>query len=220
MALARAGMLSALALVMRTFSTLTAATLSCVAVSAWTPSALAQTTEVTTVPGSPPVVTTTTTTPPPPPHVVDVTTVTSAPVASDPVVRDTHERYMPNRYLLASGLLVFGIPYTASVIVAATSGNPGDQHLYLPIVGPWLDIARRPGCPAANVDCDTETSNKVFLGIDGVLQGLGTLQFIWAFLRPEHEVFTTVAATRYPPKMTFLPAHVASGYGLTMHAEF
>jgi hypothetical protein len=159
--------------------------------------------------------------PAPAPAVVGTATTTSAPVASDPVQRETREEgYVPNRYLLTTGLVLWGASYTGSIIVAAQSSNPADQHLYVPIVGPWIDLANRGGCPVGNASCDTETTNKVLLVADGVFQAIGTINVIWGFLRPEHREVTTVAATKYTPAITFEPSAVASGYGLAAFGKF
>ena len=60
----------------------------------------------------------------------------------------------------------------------------------------------------------------MLLVADGVLQAVGTLEVLWGFLRPEHREITTVAATRYTPKITFSPSSVASGYGVSALAQF
>jgi hypothetical protein len=85
----------------------------------------------------------------------------------------------PNWMLLSSGLIVFGGTYTASIVVASTSGHAGDQGLYAPLVGPWLDIANR--CP---IRCDDETGRKVLLGFDGVFQAIGALSIVGSFVFP------------------------------------
>jgi hypothetical protein len=185
------------------------------------------TTDVTTPP--PPTTQTTVTTPapppPPPPPTVIVQTpqpVVGATTTSSGAVRreEREEGYMPNRYLLTTGLILWGVPYLTGVVVAAQSSNTADQHLYVPIVGPWVDLGQRGSCPVSSNDCNTETTNKVLLGVDGVLQAVGTLEVLWGFLRPEHREVTTVSATRYTPKMTFAPARLGSGYGLTAFAQF
>jgi hypothetical protein len=200
----------------RTWVNVTASALACAAAFSWGSRASAQTTEVTTTAPAPP----------PPPSTVVVqpaapvatTTTTSAPVVGRTETKE--EGYVPNPYLLTTGLVLWGVPYTTSVVVAAQSSNSADQHLYVPIVGPWIDLGQRGGCPIANNSCNTETTNKVLLGVDGVFQAIGTLEVIWGFLRPEHREVTTVAATRYTPKMTFTPASIASGYGLAAVGQF
>ena len=147
------------------------------------------------------------------------TTVTSEPVVPAQTVT-SEEAYMPNRYLLTTGFILWGVPYVSGVVVAAQSSNPADQHLYVPIAGPWIDLANRQGCPVGSNACDNETTNKVLLGLDGAFQAIGTLEVLWGFLRPEHKTFTRVQATRYTPEIQLTPSRVASGYGLTALATF
>jgi hypothetical protein len=135
-------------------------------------------------------------------------------------VTTTEEAYVPNRYLLTSGLVLWGVPYTIGVVQASQSSYPSDQHLYVPIVGPWLDLNERTPCSVANNACNGETTSKVLLVADGVFQAIGTIEVVWAFLRPEHRSITTVSSTRYTPAITLAPTRVASGYGLTALARF
>lgn len=193
----------------------------CAATFAFCSSAGAQTAQVTTTTTEPaaPVVSppsqTVVVQPAPSPTPVATTTTTGAPVE-----RETREEgYAPNVYLLTTGFILWGASYTGSLIVAGQSSNPADQHLYVPIVGPWIDLGNRGGCPA-NGSCDTETTNKVLLVADGVFQAIGTINVIWGFLRPEHREVTTVHATRYTPEITFEPSSVASGYGLAAFGRF
>jgi hypothetical protein len=107
--------------------------------------------------------------------------------------------------MLGSGLTAFGVTYVPSVIVAATSSLPADHHLYVPVVGPWLDLGNRPACGIGWIGCDTETANKVLLIGDGILQGIGVLTTIGAFLAPEHDV-TVVTASDDKPTVHVTPA--------------
>ena len=153
------------------------------------------------------------------------TTTTTAAVVSDPTVaRESHtEAYVPNPYLLTTGFILFGGSYIPSVIVArrGAATRRTSSTLYVPLVGPWVDLANRSGgCPVSNNSCNTETTNKVLLGVDGALQAIGTLEVVWGFLRPVHEDVTVVHATRYTPEIHFEPSNVASGYGLTAFGRF
>ena len=132
----------------------------------------------------------------------------------------TEEGYMPNRVMLATGLVLWGVPYTVGDFVAAQSSNQADHHLYIPIVGPWIDLTQRGGCPVASNSCNTETTNKVLLVGDGIFQAIGTLDVVFAFLRPEHRDVVSVSATRYTPRISFTPAQVSTGYGLAAFAVF
>ena len=146
------------------------------------------------------------------------TTTTSAPVFTGSQVKEeTTSGYAPNPYLLTSGLLVFGVPYIASVIVASSSDHYGDSHLYVPIAGPWMDLADR-GPTNGN---DTEATNKVLLGINGVFQALGALEMVGAFVFPETRMVTTVPATALTPEMVVSPAKMGEGgYGVAAVARF
>jgi hypothetical protein len=147
-------------------------------------------------------------------------------VVEGPPNRDveTEGTYQPNRFLLVSGALLLGVPYVTSVIVAGESKHQGDSHLYIPIVGPWVDLGDRGGCNSATQNCDAEASNKVGLVIDGLLQGIGSLQLIGAFVFPEKRVTTrsTPATTvSTSPKVHVTPSKIGkTGYGLSAIGEF
>ena len=145
----------------------------------------------------------------------------SAANAQTVVTTRTHETAVtggPNAALLSSGLFAFGVPYVASVIVASTSNNDADHNLYVPVVGPWMDFANRGPCGGLlQRSCDNETANKVLLAADGVLQGIGALEIVGAFLMPE--VTTTTVATE--PRIVVGPSHVGrTGYGLAAGGTF
>lgn len=147
--------------------------------------AFAQTVEVQPAPAPAPVVVEQT--PPPAP------TVYVPPARETVTETDTG----PNA-LLMSGLVGFGASYGAAVIVAASSDHQGDNRLYVPVVGPWLDIADRGSCPVKNSACDNETTNKVLLVADGVIQGASALAIVGGILSvgsEHHSRTTTVSQT-------------------------
>ena len=148
-------------------------------------------------------------TPPPAPVVVD-----GGPVEGERVRTFTR----PDRRLLMSGLIFFGAPYVASVSVAATSARPGDGDLWIPAAGPWLDLGARPGCSG---DCGTETGDRVLLVADGILQTVGLLQIVGAFVFPETYGPTTVVTGKAGESLTFAPSRMGrAGYGLSAIATF
>jgi hypothetical protein len=151
------------------------------------------------------------------------TVVTTPPPAQTTVVaapaRETVVTGGPNSAMLGSGLFAFGLPYLASVIVAAESDRSADKNLYVPVVGPWVDFANRGSCGGlAQPSCDGETGNKVLLAADGILQGIGALEIVGAFLMPETR---TVASSPQQPRIMMGPSHVGrSGYGLAAVGTF
>jgi hypothetical protein len=132
----------------------------------------------------------------------------------------------PNRALISTGLVTFGLSYVPAVIVAGTSSQPADNHLYIPVAGPWLDLADRPACGAPvsdaaampSIPCDMETTNKVLLGVDGVFQGIGALTTLVGLLSPEHE---EEAVTTGKPTLHVTPARMGKGgYGIAAFGNF
>jgi hypothetical protein len=142
----------------------------------------------------------------------DKIVVTSTPPAA--------ESSLPNSTLLRSGLFTLGAAYVPALVVAITSERPEDDHLYAPVVGPWVDLATRGGCDGD--DCGGETLNKVLLVTDGVFQGLGALQIMGSLLLPEQHVVTVHGKDGSPTlALTVMPAHFGRGAnGLQAVGEF
>ena len=140
------------------------------------------------------------------------------------VVKDQTSTTGPNRYLLHSGIWMLGLSYVPAVIVAAESSRVGDKSLYIPVAGPWMDLASRNGCPT-NVSCN-DTSNKVLIVIDGIFQGMGALNIVGAFIFPETRTVTVSSAERGETRVSSLslrvsPAQVgAHTYGLAAVGTF
>lgn len=108
------------------------------------------------------------------------TTTTTAADYDESVAADRPSGYMPNRPMLITGGVLFLGTYAASAIVATTNDNSYDNKLYIPVVGPWLDMADRP-CGLG--DCGSrEDVNQALLIGSGVAQGVGIGMTIAAFL--------------------------------------
>jgi hypothetical protein len=158
------------------------------------------------------------------------TTVVTPPAAT--LVREKAETYNgPNRALISTGLVTFGLAYVPAVIVAGTSPQPADNHLYIPVAGPWMNLADRPACgapavsdtssnipSASGIPCDVETTNKVLLGVDGVFQGIGALTTLVGLLSPERE---EEPVTTGRPTVHVSPARMGiGGYGISAFGNF
>jgi hypothetical protein len=111
------------------------------------------------------------------------------------------------------------VAYIPALVVAIESDRSSDNHLYAPVVGPWLALADRDDCSG---DCDGETVNKVLLVTDGVFQGLGALQIVGAFVFPEtRTVAVTSADGSTAVSFTVTPANMGRrGTGLMAVGNF
>lgn len=146
---------------------------------------------------------------PPPPQTI---------VATAPP-RETVVTAGPNAMLFKSGLFVFGIPYGASVVVAATSDRDEDRNLFVPVVGPWMDFGNRHDCGnAGNPSCSGETALKVLLAADGIFQAIGAIELVSAFLVPDSRYLATKEQS---PHIMMAPGRVGStGYGVAAAGTF
>jgi hypothetical protein len=166
------------------------------------------------------------TTPAAPPPTTVVETAPAAPppqqqtiVATAPPARESVVAGGPNAMLFKSGLFVFGIPYGASVVVAATSDRDEDKNLFVPVVGPWMDFGSRHDCGnLGQPSCTGETAVKVLLAADGIFQAIGAIELVSAFLVPDSRY---VATKEQGPHIMMAPGRVGStGYGLAAAGTF
>jgi hypothetical protein len=133
----------------------------------------------------------------------------------------------PNRQLLRSGAWTLGVSYAPALVVAIKSERRGDDYLYYPVVGPWLDLAHRGECAT----CKHESVNQGLLVADGLFQGLGALQLVGSFLLPEQHTVETAAQARLGAptdkrdakggiRLRLRPVRLSGGYGLQATAKF
>jgi hypothetical protein len=124
------------------------------------------------------------------------TVVEPAPPPPQPVVVVNHGDAVTTSSstgVIASSAVTFGLAYGASVRVAATSSHAGDNRLYVPLLGPWLDLGDRGSCDVSASACDHETTNKVLLVGDGVIQAASAIALVVGVLSPSR---TTVVASK------------------------
>jgi len=132
------------------------------------------------------------------------------------------ERGGPSASELSSGIVTLGLTYGMAAIVAAESPQPADHRMFVPVAGPWMALANRPGCGGATgPSCGTETTYSVLIVADGIGQALGSLLIVGAFLHPETVTrTTTVSEDTVKPVLHVLPASVGSGYGVQALGTF
>jgi len=189
----------------------------------WSSSSFAQSVVVQPAPTQPPPVVVQQQPPPPPNNVVVQTPPPAAPPPAAPAPaqsvvldgngdRPSHRRLLIDRRMFWAGTGTLAIGYGAALVVAGTSDHQGDAAMYLPVFGPWVDLASRGGC-RGGPGCD-DTGNRAGLVIDGMVQGLGAMLIVGSFLFPEEEIVTvTRTGKAEPPKpaVHVTPASVGRG---------
>jgi hypothetical protein len=180
----------------------------------WSTGALADTAAAPTPPAALPVMS------PPPANV--------APPGNDsslrPILGEQTTYQAPNGPLLLGGVALFLGSYAPAVIAAAVVNTSFDNNLYIPLVGPWLDIANRPSCGGRlEPRCTSEGGRKAILAVDGVLQGVGAVATVMGLvLAGKHTEIVTARADRTPKAhLSVVPSQMGrDGYGVVAFGDF
>lgn len=117
-------------------------------------------------------------------------------------------RRWPNRPLMLTSTLVFTAAYVPVVLVAAFSKEDTTDNLYIPVAGPWLEIAREPVNPA----------NTAALAISGAFQGLGALGMITSLMVPERRTSRWYLLGN--KRVAFAPVASRLAYGVSAAGQF
>jgi hypothetical protein len=134
-----------------------------------------------------------------------------------PVEKTTYRP--PNVPIVVGGAIAFVGAYGTSIAVAAANSKSEDNWLYVPVFGPWIDLANRPGCGGFNEpSCSREDGSRALLVIDGVFQGLGVLTVALGLVVPQKR-HTVVGVNK--PTIQVFPAQVSrDGYGIAAAGKF
>jgi hypothetical protein len=185
-----------------------------------TPSSPATSTTVTTQQGATTVAPTPPTMPPATPP-TSTTTITSADdvsaaapmpppttAAMPPPGESTtvYQRHRPNTPLLVTGGVLLAATYATTAALSGSNGPIADRDLYLPIVGPWINLADR------DTNRENNTRDTVLIAGSGVLQGLGALMLVTSFFVPENVPAARISAGNV--KMQVSPTASMGGGGV------
>jgi hypothetical protein len=140
-----------------------------------------------------------------------------APPAEDRYNERTIE-HRPNKTLLSTGTGIFVLSYGSSVIAGAVSDRDADKKLFIPVVGPWMDLGDR-GCSATQPCGGNEDVAKAMVITSGVVQGAGLLLALSSLIIPES---TTVSdhSTSAKSEVHVLPVSLAGGAGVGAIGRF
>lgn len=112
-----------------------------------------------------------------------------------------YQKTRPNPALLVTGGAILAGTYVTTAVVAGQSDHEPDKNLYIPVVGPWLNLADRQ-CSG----CEHETRNVTLIVGSGILQGLGAGMVLASFLVPKKVEAATIQAGNV--KMHVLPTQM------------
>lgn len=131
----------------------------------------------------------------------------------------TYQEQRPNVGLITTGIVTLGLSYGASTVVAATSRNPADQRLFIPVAGPWMNLAEREPCSGRA--CGPEGTYKALLVASGIFQGLGALEILGGLLTTETRTVVVPRRRATTPTVRISPARMGQGgYGISAQGTF
>ena len=115
----------------------------------------------------------------------------------------------PNLPLLSLGAGVFGVTYVSSAAVGLFGSRSADNNLFIPVVGPWIDLADR-GCDTQ--PCSDEGIKGTLLVASGILQlgGLATMAASF-FVPPSAELQEEREEAATKPSVHVMPVSMGRG---------
>lgn len=157
--------------------------------------------------------------PPPAPTKVTSTTQTTqaeyVPPATDFYAERTIEK-RPNRALLSTSVGLFGLSYGSSVLGGAISDRNADKRLFIPVVGPWMNLADR-GCNRSNPCGEGEGVAKAMIVTSGIAQGASALLALGSLIIPETRTERVKTAG---PSVKIVPMSFGAGGGVGAVGSF
>lgn len=138
-------------------------------------------------------------------------TTPNVPVTSPPSEpsRDTtlYDRRRPNKALLITGGSLLVGTYATTAALTAANGPTADKDLYIPVVGPWINLADRGN------DRTDATRDGILIAGSGVLQGIGAIMAVSSFFVPEKVPTARISAGNVKMNITPTAGPGAGGIG-------
>ena len=122
----------------------------------------------------------------------------------------THHR--PNTPLLITGSALLVGTYVTTAAFSGANGPVADRDLYIPVAGPWINLADR------STDRENNTRDTVLIAGSGVLQGVGVVMVITSFFVPESIPAARISAGNV--KMNVAPTASMGGGGVGAFGTF
>ena len=123
-----------------------------------------------------------------------------------------YQKRRPNTPMIITGGALLVGTYATTAGIVASNGPDVDHDLYIPIAGPWINLADR------STDRENNTRDTVLIAGSGVLQGVGSLMVITSFFVPESVPAARISAGNV--KMNVAPTASAGGGGVGAFGTF
>ncbi|HEY8078821.1 MAG TPA: hypothetical protein VIF62_32035 [Labilithrix sp.] len=148
------------------------------------------------------------------------TTTTAAPYAPPPQGQEMYAEksttHYPNKTLLSTGVGLFVLSYAPSAIAGAVSPRDEDKNLFIPLVGPWMDLSQR-NAPSGR----SEDVAKGMIITSGIVQGAGVLLGLGSLVIPESTTTTEKSqVAQNKPEVHVLPVSFGAGAGVGAVGRF
>jgi hypothetical protein len=138
-----------------------------------------------------------------------------------------------NGTLLGIGISTMVFSYGPAVAIGIVSDHKGDEYLFIPVAGPWVDLHNR-GCTGPTIetprgpfeidsfkDCGTSAIERAALITSGALQGIGALAIMGSFfVTPDKRPSSAFEAPQMPPFSIVPSAFGGRGVGAIANGRF
>ena len=109
-----------------------------------------------------------------------------------------------NVELLTAGVTGFLVSYASpAFVIASSSDHKGDDRLYFPVAGPWLDILQRWCSAGETVNCGSTPAEIAALSFDGFVQTFSAATILLAVFSPEERTLSVARRPREAAAGTF-----------------
>lgn len=135
--------------------------------------------------------------------------------------RPADEERKPNRSMLITGSAIFLGTYAASATVGAFSDNKADNNLFIPVVGPWIDVAER-DCKLGQCSTSEDVAIAHLIG-SGAAQAAGIGIVIGSFFVHERKDGRPAPQPKVGgarPTLQVLPLGLRAGAGIGAFGTF
>ena len=118
-----------------------------------------------------------------------------------------YNKRTPNKAMLITGGFLLVGTYATTAALSAANGPTADKDLFIPVVGPWINLADR------DTNRPNNTRDTTLIVGSGVLQGVGAVMLVSSFFIPEKVPTARISAGNVKMQITPTAGPGAGGLG-------